>query len=42
MTNLEPRTLMGLESRGMLLAAENGGVVLLMPDKEVPAGSLIH
>lgn len=39
--NLEPRTLMGLESRGMLLAAhdENGGAVLLAPDREVPVGS---
>src|SRR3989344_8534418 len=34
--NLEPRTLMGLESQGMLLAADNGeGPVLLMSDREV-------
>ncbi len=41
--NLEPRTLMGLESQGMLLAAhdENGGAVLLAPDREVPVGSQV-
>lgn len=42
-TNLAPRMMMGLESQGMLLAAhdENGGAVLLMPDKDVPPGSFI-
>ena len=41
--NLEPRTLMGLESQGMLLAANNEGEpVLLKPDKEVPAGTEIR
>jgi methionine--tRNA ligase beta chain len=39
--NLEPRMLMGLESQGMLLAANDGGPVLLKPDKEVPPGSVI-
>jgi methionyl-tRNA synthetase len=41
--NLEPRSLMGLESQGMVLAAhgENGEAVLLSPDKLVPAGSII-
>jgi len=41
--NLEPRSLMGLESQGMLLAAHDtdGGPVLLIPDKQVPSGSLI-
>ena len=34
--NLEPRSLMGLESQGMVLAANAElGPVLLMPDKEV-------
>lgn len=39
--NLEPRKLMGLESRGMLLAAsgESGLPVILIPDKDVPPGS---
>ncbi|MDI6733941.1 MAG: methionine--tRNA ligase subunit beta [Patescibacteria group bacterium] len=40
--NLEPRMLMGFESRGMLLAAEDDGVVLLRPDKEMSPGSSIH
>lgn len=41
--NLEPRSLMGLESQGMILAAHgaNGEAVLLSPDKEVPNGSEI-
>jgi methionine--tRNA ligase beta chain len=38
--NLEPRTLFGLESQGMLLAVESSGnLSLLIPDKEVQAGS---
>lgn len=38
--NLEPRSMMGLESQGMLLAAGvDGNAVLLHPDKEVPEGS---
>lgn len=41
--NLEPRKLMGLESQGMLLAAsDEGGPVILMPDKEVPPGTGIR
>lgn len=40
--NLERRMLMGLESQGMLLAADSPeGPVLLRPDREVPPGSLI-
>src|SRR3989338_379109 len=40
--NLEPRMLMGLESQGMLLAADGeNGPVLLMPDREVPPGSRV-
>lgn len=41
--NLEPRSLMGLESQGMILAAhgKDGEAVLLTPDREVPAGSEI-
>ena len=41
--NLEPRMMMGMESRGMLLAAhgENGEPVILAVEKEVPAGSKI-
>jgi len=38
--NLEPRSLMGLESQGMLLAAsDENGPVILMPEKEVLPGT---
>jgi len=41
--NLEPKKLMGLESQGMLLAAEKDGEpVILVPEKEVPPGTKIH
>lgn len=41
--NLEPRMLMGLESRGMLLApSDDKGPAFLMPEREVPPGSEIH
>ncbi len=41
--NLDPRMMLGLESRGMLLAAhgEDGAPILLRPDKETPLGSVI-
>lgn len=41
--NLEPRTLMGLESQGMVLAAsDEGRPILLKPDKEVSPGTKIR
>lgn len=41
--NLEPRTLKGVESQGMLLAASGDDFIsLLAPDHEVPPGSKIH
>ena len=41
--NLEPKALRGVESQGMLLAASSGqGPVLLVPEKQVPAGSPIR
>ena len=41
--NLEPRVMFGLESQGMLLAADDEGKpVLLKPDKEVPPGTQIR
>ena len=40
--NLEPRTIMGIESNGMLLAADDNGPVLLAPDRDVPAGAHIR
>lgn len=39
LVNLEPRTIMGQESQGMLLAADTeSGPILLRPDSEVPPG----
>lgn len=41
-TNLEPRMIMGLESQGMILAADDGGgPVLLNPNREIPAGAKV-
>lgn len=41
--NLEPRTIKGVESQGMLLAADcDREPVLLAPDKEVPPGSAVQ
>jgi methionyl-tRNA synthetase len=40
--NLEPATLMGIESQGMVLAAEDEtGIHVLMPDKPTQAGSKV-
>ena len=40
--NLETATLRGLESQGMLLAAsDEGRVIILTPEKPVPAGSTV-
>ncbi|MBI2881209.1 MAG: methionine--tRNA ligase [Candidatus Tectomicrobia bacterium] len=41
--NLKPRKLMGVESQGMVLAAEEGsGYALVTLDKPVPPGTRIH
>ncbi len=43
LANLEPAKLMGVESRGMVLAAEDdSGLHLLMPDKGSVPGSLVR
>jgi len=43
LTNLEPRKLRGIESQGMVLAVEvEGRPVLLVPEDEVPPGSIIR
>lgn len=43
LANLEPRLFMGLESQGMILAAdENGRPVLLNPDKQVNSGANVR
>jgi len=40
--NLEPATIRGEESQGMLLAAsDENGIVVLSPDKEVALGSRV-
>ncbi|CAN5676836.1 methionine--tRNA ligase [soil metagenome] len=42
--NLKPAKLRGVESQGMLLAAtdENGGAILLQPEKEAPEGTNVR
>jgi methionyl-tRNA synthetase len=42
--NLKPAKLRGVESQGMLLAAtdENGGAILLQPDREAPEGTNVR
>ena len=41
--NLEPRSMMGFESQGLVLAAGDGEIVsLLTPDKDVPTGANIR
>ncbi|MET1125135.1 MAG: methionine--tRNA ligase [Archaeoglobaceae archaeon] len=43
LTNIKPAKLMGVESRGMLLAADvDGKAVLLVPEKEVEPGTKIR
>lgn len=42
-TNLEPRTIRGLESNGMLFAVGAGeSFAFLTPDREVPPGTSAH
>jgi len=41
-TNLEPATIKGVKSEGMLLAASSDGKIsIITPDSEVPAGSKV-
>jgi methionyl-tRNA synthetase len=42
--NLKPARIQGIESQGMVLAAEDaeGRIVLLTPDKDIPPGSKIR
>ncbi|MFH1768701.1 MAG: hypothetical protein ABH858_06050 [Candidatus Omnitrophota bacterium] len=43
LANLEAKTLRGVESEGMLLAAQSEGVIsFLTPDREVKCGSIIR
>ena len=41
-TNLEPATIRGIKSEGMLLAASSEGKIsIISPDEDVPAGSKV-
>jgi export-related chaperone CsaA len=41
--NLDPKTVAGVESQGMILAAEDeNGIAILVPEKELANGSKIH
>jgi len=41
--NLEPKSIRGIESQGMILAIDvDGRPVLLHPEKEVPPGSVVR
>lgn len=43
LVNLEPRKLRGIESQGMILAADVGGKpIMLIPEREVPPGSPVR
>jgi methionine--tRNA ligase beta chain len=43
LVNLEPRKLRGVESQGMILAVDvDGRPAMLLPDREVPAGSVVR
>ena len=43
LTNIEPRALKGNMSYGMIIAAEvDGQPILLQPEKEIPAGSIVR
>ncbi|MFT7507788.1 MAG: methionyl-tRNA synthetase [Acidimicrobiales bacterium] len=43
LTNLQPRTIRGYESQGMILAAENDGVFsLLIAHNELPSGTKVN
>lgn len=43
LANLEPAKIRGVESNGMLLAADvDGRAIILQPDSDVPAGSKVR
>jgi len=43
LANLEPRLLRGVESQGMIVAADDGTrAILLHPDQSLPAGSILR
>ena len=42
LANLEPRMMRGLESQGMMLAADDGRPILLHPQEKITAGSIVR
>lgn len=42
LANMKPAKLFGVESRGMILAADTDGAVLLVPEKEVREGTKVR
>jgi len=43
LANLQPRTIRGFESQGMILAAEHDGIFsLLIPHNELPSGTRVN
>ncbi|MCK5660170.1 MAG: methionine--tRNA ligase subunit beta, partial [Methanosarcinales archaeon] len=42
LSNMKPAKLMGVESNGMIMAADTGKAILLKPDIEVDAGTPVH
>lgn len=41
-TNLEPRSIMGIESQAMILAGKDGqGLALIQPSRDLPIGALL-
>jgi len=43
LTNLEPKTIKGIKSKGMILAVDiDNKATLLSPDKKVPSGSKVR
>lgn len=41
LANMKPAKLFGVESRGMILAADHDGAILLSPERKVPAGTCV-
>lgn len=40
--NLDPKVIAGVESQGMILAAGEEEISILVPDRDIPEGSRIH
>ncbi len=42
LANMLPATLFGIESKGMILAADHDGAALLVPERKIPAGTAVR